>query len=182
MADSSTVARPYAKAIFEMARDKKALQNWDVVLKLLAYIAQDVEVIDFINNPSTTAEQQVDLFLSIVAKSKINFDQNGVANFLKALAENHRLLVLADVYLQYAQRRALYEKTIEVKVISYAPLTKSQEDKLIARLTTRLQREVTLNVEIDKSLKGGAIIRAGHLVFDASVGTQVNKLRGILAA
>ncbi len=182
MADNSTVARPYAKAIFEMARDTKALQNWDVVLKLLAIVAQDKAVVDFVNNPTVTTNQQIELFSSIVASYKINLDKGSIVNFITVLSENHRLLVLADIYFQYAQRRAIYEKNIEVKVISYAPLTKSQEEKLISRLSTRLKRDVTLNVEIDKSLKGGAIIRAGHLVFDASVGTQINKLGAILAA
>ena len=182
MADSSTVARPYAKAIFEMARDLKALQIWDVVLKLLAITAQDKEVIEFIKNPSTTKEQHVSLFVSVVNNYKLAISKDDLVNFITVLAENHRLLVLADIYFQYAQRRAIYEKNIEVKVLSYAPFTKDQEAKLIERLSARLKRDVTLNIEIDESLKGGAIVYAGHLVFDASVGTQINKLGAILAA
>lgn len=182
MADNSTVARPYAKAIFEMARDLKSLQNWDFVLKLLAMTSQDKAVINFVNNPSVTIAQHIELFLAMVTEYKVNVDRENLINFITVLAENHRLLVLADIYFQYAQRRAIFEKSIEVEVISYAQLTKSQEEKLIERLSKRLNRDVTLKVEIDKSLKGGAIIRAGHLVFDASVGTQINKLGAILAA
>lgn len=182
MADSSTVARPYAKAIFEMARDSQTLQEWDAALKLLAIVSQDNEVVGFVTNPSVTINQRVELFESIVATYKNMPKHQDVVNFLSVLAENHRLLVLSDIYLQYAERRAMFDKTMEVNVITYAPLTKEQEQKLIARLSTRLNRQVTLNIEIDESLKGGAIIRAGHLVFDASVGTQINKLGAVLAA
>lgn len=182
MADSSTVARPYAKAIFEMARDSKNLQNWDFALKLLAMVSQDKAVINFVTNPSVTITQRVEFFLSMVSTYKSVPSDVDMTNFLTALAENQRLLVLADIYVQFAERRAMHDKTMEVKVITYAALTKAQEEKLITRLSARLNRDVTLNVEIDKSLKGGAIIRAGHLVFDASVGTQINKLGAILAA
>jgi F-type H+-transporting ATPase subunit delta len=182
MADSSTVARPYAKAIFEMARDSKTLQKWDVALKLLAIVSQDAGVVSFVNNPSVSTKQRIDLFDSIVSTFKNMPEHIELVNFIGVLAENHRLLVLSDIYFQYAERRAMHDKTIEVHVTTYAPFTKEQEEKLIVRLSARLNRQVTLSVEIDESLKGGAIIRAGHLVFDASVGTQINKLAAILAA
>lgn len=182
MADISTVARPYAKAIFEMARDAKKLQNWDDVLNILAIISKDPAVVDFVQNPTTSFEQRVDLFVSVVANYNISVEKQHVVNFLTALVENNRLLALPDIHFQYAQHRAAFEKSIEVQVVSYSPLTDLQQEKLIAKLAAKLQRDVKLQVEIDKSLKGGAIIRAGHLVFDASVGTQINKLGGVLTA
>lgn len=182
MADTSTVARPYAKAIFELARDSKALAEWDGVLNFLAMLSQDNRVLNFIHNPESTAVQHVDLFMSVLNDIKLSGNQELVSNFLSTLAENNRLPTLEEVYLQFVALRTEFEKTIEVSVISYAPLTKIQEQKLIERLTAKLQRNVALNVTVDKSLQGGAIIRAGHLVFDASVGTQIKKLGSEIAA
>ena len=182
MADTSTVARPYAKAIFELARDNKALAEWDAVLNLLAMLSQDDNVLNFIHNPESTAEQQVELLMSVVKDAKLDGNEELVNNFLLTLAENHRLPALKDMYLQFVEMRTEFEKTIEVSVVSYAPLTQAQEQKLTERLTAKLQRNVALNVTVDKSLQGGAIIRAGHLVFDASVGTQIKKLGSELAA
>lgn len=182
MADNSTVARPYAKAIFEMARDSSSLQCWDSLLKLLAITVQDEAFIKFVKNPSVTAEQTLELLSSIVDSYHISIKQTLITSFLNLLIENHRLLVLTEIYLQYIQLRENYERNIEVHVVSYAPLTKLQEEKLVARLTARLNRNVRLNVEIDKSLKGGAVIKAGHLVFDASVGSQIKKLSAVLVS
>jgi F-type H+-transporting ATPase subunit delta len=93
-----------------------------------------------------------------------------------------RLILLADVYIQYQALRAEQEKTLEVKVSSYDSLTAEQQQKLSQSLSQRLQREITLNVTIDKSLLGGAIIQAGDLVIDGSVRGKLNKLRTSLAA
>lgn len=182
MADSSTVARPYAKAIFEIARDAKDLQRWDFVLKLLASVARANAIVDFVSNPSVTPKQHVELLVAIVSEYKNIPDNFLLANFLSVLAENRRLLALSEIYAQFSELYAAFEKTIEVRVLTFAPFTKTQEVKLSTRLAERLQRNVTLKIEIDKSLKGGAIIQAGHLVFDASVGTKINKLGAFLAA
>lgn len=182
MADTSTVARPYAKAVFELARDNKDLANWGTVLELLAMLSVDESVVEFIHNPASTAAQQVELLMAVVDASGLTVDKTLVNNLLLVLAENYRLPALVDLETQFSAMRADFEKTIEVSVVSYSPLTKSQQESLIERLTSKLQRKVELNVSVDKSLQGGAIIRAGHLVYDASVGTQINKLSSTLTA
>ncbi len=182
MSDYSTVARPYAKAIFEFALEHKKVAKWSEILNCLAQIVSDPLAINFIRNPSSTPDQHSELLLSVAEELQKPKEQEFVKNLLHLLALNKRLLVLPSISSQYDALRAEHEKTLTVDVISFTPLTHDQEDRLIMRLSHRLQRSVTLNVSIDKSLRGGAIIRAGHLVFDASVETQIKKLGANLAA
>jgi F-type H+-transporting ATPase subunit delta len=182
MSDNSTVARPYAKALFEFAIDRKQLAKWAHTLEALALIASDSATMDFIQNPSISHEQHGELVFSVLNQIDTAVDKEYVGNLLSLLAENNRLQVLPSICFQYDLLRAEYEKTLAVEVLSYAPLTKTQEENIIEKLSKKLGRSVSLNVTIDKSLQGGAVIRAGHLVFDASVGTQIKKLSGTLAA
>ena len=182
MADSNAVARPYARAIFEFALENKALGLWSKTLGTLAQIASSKSTVDFIKNPSSLPLQHAEFMIMVLSQLTHSQCDEFTQNFLNVLADNKRLLVLPDIYGQFQLLREEYEKTIEVEVISFSHLTKQQETALVERLSKRLQRKVILNVKIDKSLHGGAIIRAGHLVFDASVVAQVQKLSSFVAA
>ncbi len=182
MADVNTVARPYAKAVFELALEQGQVSEWSVLLASLKQIICDPIAINFVRNPSTTPKQQAELFYSVVDKFHKLKDKDCVKNFLHLLAENNRLMALPNISSQFDQLRADQEKTLTVDVISFSSLTDTQEQQLIKKLSERLQRQITLNVRIDKSLQGGAIIRAGHLVIDGSVATQIKKLSANLAA
>ena len=105
-----------------------------------------------------------------------------VNHLVGLLADNKRLQALPDIYLQYEALRAEQEKTLTAKVSSFAVLTSAQQQHLISSLSQRLQRQVTLDVSIDTSLLGGAVIRAGDLVIDGSVRGKLNKLSSNLAA
>lgn len=182
MTDSSTVARPYAKAVFELAKENNKLADWELFLKTMDYVSQDVNFLEFVKNPSSTYQQHGELALALSVDLEPSIDTDLVRNFLILLAENRRLQVLSEIYAQYRTLRAEYEKTMEVVVQSFSALTESQEKDLTERLSKKLGRSVSLKITIDRSLQGGAIIRAGHLVFDASVGTQIKKLSAALVA
>ncbi len=182
MADSYTVARPYAKAVFELALQHQQVSEWSAVLVCSKQIVADPQTMSFIRNPSTTPEQQCELILAVLETVYPFKDKTRVENFLHLLAQNKRLLALPSICTQFDQLRATYEKTLTVDVISFSPLTTAQQQLLIKQLSRRLQREITLNIQIDESLQGGAIIRADHLVIDGSVATQIKKLRANLAA
>lgn len=182
MADSYTVARPYAKAVFELALQHRQVSEWSDVLVCSKQIVTDPQTVSFIRNPSTTPEQQCELIFAVLEKIYQIKDKTQVENFLHLLAENKRLLALPSICEQFNELRAAYEKTLTVEVITFAPLTSAQTQLLIKQLSRRLQREITLDIQIDKSLQGGAIIRADHLVIDGSVATQIKKLSANLAA
>ena len=182
MSDTTTIARPYAKAIFKLALAAKELAAWSTILHDLAQSVRDPDAHHFICNPATTAAQQTQLLLTVCAKTKRMNDMTLVNHLVGLFADNKRLQALPDIYLQYEALRAEQEKTLTAKVSSFAVLTSAQQQHLISSLSQRLQRQVTLDVSIDTSLLGGAVIRAGDLVIDGSVRGKLNKLSSNLAA
>ena len=178
----TTIARPYAKAIFEHAHAAKQLGAWSIILFDLAQAALNPHASCFIDNPATTAEQQSQLLLSVFAQSGKTKEIATIENFIGMLAQNKRIQLLPDISAQFEVLRAEQEKTLTVNVSSFSELSDEQQQNLIKSLSQRLQRQITLNVSIDKSLLGGAVIRAGDLVIDGSVRGKLNKLGTNLAA
>ena len=184
MSDITTIARPYAKATFKHALDAKSLSTWSTILHELAQAVMDSACNEFICNPATTSDQHVNLLLEVCAETNsISLEDSKVLNNLvNLLAENKRLLALPDIYAQYEALRAEQEKTLTAYVSSFAELTSKEHEHLVNALSQRLQRQVTLDVTIDTSLIGGAVIHAGDLVIDGSVRGKLNKLGSTLAA
>ncbi len=182
MSDHTTIARPYAKAIFNHALAAKHLAEWSIMLHNLAQAVLHPDVDYFICNPATTAASQVQLLLAVCANVKSADEKKIMENLVNVLANNKRLLVLPSIYAQYEALRAEQEKTLTVSVSSFTELTSTEQKNLIESLSQRLQRQVTLEITVDKSLLGGAIIHAGDLVIDGSVRGKLNKLGTSLAA
>ena len=182
MSTSKTIARPYAKAVFEHANSHNELENWSKRLEILAAIVLDSNATQFIHNPATTAAEQAALLLNTCNEYVAKDDKQYLEQFIQLLAVNKRLLVLPEIFSLFEIMRAEKEKTLVVDVISYAKLSKDQQKKLIDSLNKRLQLQVVLNIIIDKSLLGGAVINAGGLVIDGSVRGKLNKLSASLAA
>ena len=176
MAEKTTIARPYAQAAFEIAKIEGDLRAWSEMLQLLAVVVSDTAMQNLLGNPEISREKLVDLIQSIcgdklTAKGK---------NFVNVLAENGRLNVLTEIAEQYELQRAESEKTVEAEVTSAFPLSDAQKKQLVEGLKKRLGRDVTLVAKTDDSIIGGAIVRAGDLVIDGSVTSQLNKLSNTL--
>lgn len=178
MSDSTTIARPYAKAIFEHALAEKHLAQWSEYLFVLAQAVLDSNASRFIANPASTTEQHIEL-LTLACSAKEN---KPLANFISLLASNKRLKLLPEIKALYEAHRAEQEKTLDVDVISFSDVSAAQQQQLSDALSKRLQRNVSLKISIDPSLLGGAVIRAGDLVIDGSVRGKLNKLSTDLAA
>jgi F-type H+-transporting ATPase subunit delta len=176
--DWITVARPYAKAVFEAAIDEegKALAEWSVILEELSFVASQPNVTFFIKRPDILPDESAAVFSSILNLDNKNKKNEVVERFLQLLAKAGRLGALPAIHYLYEQLRADYEKTIEASVIVFEPLTKEQEKALTASLKKRLNRDVHLTTQVDKSLLGGAIVKAGDLVMDGSVRGRMHRL------
>lgn len=190
MSDNTTIARPYAKAIFQVACEQKQLAAWSIILQNLAYIILDSAVEEFILNPASSEALQSQLILTVIYSQQLKNMQSTPMNAMKAfvenlvqlLAQNKRLLLLPEISGQFELLRAEQEKTLTVQVASFAKLSHAQQQQLTDRLSQRLQRQVTLDLSIDTTLLGGAVIRAGDLVIDGSVRGKLNKLATALVA
>lgn len=180
MSDSTTLARPYAKAIFEHALAENKLAEWSQYLLILAQAVLSSEGFDFLTNPASTAEQHIEL-LNTLCGATLKEDKS-LNNLITLLSTNKRLLLLPEIKGLYEVHKAEQEKVLDVDVISFSTVSADQQKQMIASLSQRLQRKVSLTISIDPSLLGGAVIQAGDLVIDGSVRGKLNKLSTELAA
>lgn len=171
MSELITVARPYAQAAFDLARETAALQGWSDALVFAAAVAGDEAMSEAIDNPNLTVDKRAEMFISVCAD---RLDDSG-RNFIRLLAENGRLSILPEIAELFEKLRIEEEGSIEAKVISARPLSDAQQADIIAALKKRFDREVTLQCETDESLLAGAIIRAGDTVIDGSMRGRLEK-------
>lgn len=180
MSETITIARPYAKAIFEHAQHANQCATWSNILNALAMALLTPEARSFIANPGSTKEAHLMLLDAVVAAASKD-EQTPAHELLALLVENKRIGLLPDIKVIFDSLRQEAEKTIKVQVQSFSPLSTTQQKALIEQLSQRLKREVELEQSIDSSLLGGAIIHAGDLVIDGSVRGKLNKLANSLA-
>lgn len=172
MAEAITIARPYANAVFALAHEKGELKAWSDLLATLSLCVADPKMQSIITSPAVSDEQVITLLAEIAGEL---LSQDG-RNFLALLAENNRLMILADIAVIFEELRAEAEQTMVADVVSSRALTPEQEQKIATALKARFGRDVTLNSSVDESLLGGAIIRAGDLIIDGSALGKLNRL------
>lgn len=177
MSDLTTAARPYARAVFELARETKSFADWSERLQLLSAVLHDVQMGAILDAPSIGGAERAELVLKVCGEQ---IGEPG-ANLVRLMAENGRLKLMADVTALYEVLRAEAEGKVDAQVIAAQPLSDDQQAAIAASLAKRLGSEVSLSVEIDENLLGGAIIRANDLVIDGSVRGRLNKLASQLA-
>ena len=182
MSDFETAARPYSKAIYELAVEQKNLPFWSDVLQLAAQVAAEEEMETLITSPSINGAQLIEIFTSVLSSvegaPEINQE---VQNMMRLLVENDRMLSLPAIYEGFETLKQAADGSIEVKVTSARKLTIKQEKAIASQLKKRLGKEVSISSEIDQSLIAGAIIRAGDLVIDGSALGRLSKLTSILS-
>lgn len=172
MAELTTLARPYAKAAFEAAVEAGSLSEWSANLGLVSAVVNGMAVKAALSSPSLTGEQQATLVIDLCGDEIVG----QVKNFIAILAENKRIPLMTEIVSLFEILKANQEMKVDVNVISAFPLSDANEKRLAAALKTKLQREVVLHSETDKSLIGGTVIRAGDLVIDGSVRGKLAKL------
>jgi len=172
MAESITLARPYAKAAFEVALADKELGTWSQALRLLAGIAANETVQRQLLSPALTAGQQADTLIGLCKEDLSPKAQN----FVRLLAENKRLTLLREVSELFDVLKTNQEKTVDVELSTAFELNTDVVNKITQALQTRLNREINLQTRVDRHLIGGAVIRAGDTVIDSSVRGKLTKL------
>jgi F-type H+-transporting ATPase subunit delta len=174
MAEKTTVARPYARAVFEIAREQGSLAAWSGFLERGSLAASDKRVQSLVNNPAVSREALAELFIEICGDSA---GAHG-ASFIRVLAQNGRMAWLPEIAAEYEALRAEAENIVDVQVTSAVALDAAQRESFTASLRRRLGREVRLHCDTDEKLLGGAVIRAGDLVIDGSLFGRLQRLAG----
>ncbi|HHV47392.1 MAG TPA: F0F1 ATP synthase subunit delta [Rhodocyclaceae bacterium] len=164
MAESVTIARPYAEAAYRLAKESGAQGLWSQRLQRLALIAQDKEMTEVMTNPRLSTEQVAELFISLSA------DGDAIlANFVRTLAENRRLALLPEISRLFELAKSQEEGVQEAVVYSAFPIDDAQVAALLQQLEPRFGTRLTARVEVDPSLIGGVRVTVGDQMLDASV-------------
>ncbi|WP_295384192.1 F0F1 ATP synthase subunit delta [uncultured Thiodictyon sp.] len=168
----TTIARPYAEAVFASAQGTSQVDAWYEPLQTLAAIAADPQVAEQIGNPNLAAGRVRDMILGVAGDSL----PGELKNLVRLLADNGRLIALPEIAALYEERRVASQGVREVLVRSAFPVDADQEQALATYLSRRLGAQVELRVEQDSDLIGGLEIRAGDLVIDDSVRGKLQQL------
>lgn len=178
MSELSTLARPYAEAVFRMAQGENDLAGWSSRVQSLALIVSDAQVASLIADPAVSAERVANLIIEVAGP---DLGERG-ANFVKVLAENDRLSLLPEIGTQFETLKANAEGTLEATITSAQALTQAQVDDLVAGLKAKFNRAVNVQVAVDAELIGGAVITIGDQVIDGSVKGRLQRMSFALQA
>ena len=176
MSDNITAARPYAKAVFETAQADSSQTAWSEVLGFLSSVATHEEMAEVLESPATNATDKGELLIEVCG-AKCG-DQH--RNFINLLAENGRLILLPEIFQLFEEFCAEADSKIEATVTSAYPLSETQQQAMTEALKKKLGCDVTLVTQIDKTLIGGVIIKAGDLVIDGSTQARLSSLASML--
>lgn len=176
MAESVTIARPYAQAVFRLAWEGRSLAEWSARLQRLAAIAGDSEMAKVIGNPKFSARQIADLFISLSGEP----GNRELASFIGLLAENERFDVLADISDIFEHLKSEDEGVKEAVITSAFPLDDGQLTPLVSQLEAHFGSRLHARVEVDPALIGGVRVAVGDQILDASVRGKLDAMAAAL--
>ncbi len=178
MAELQSLARPYAKAVFELGRETDTLSAFSTALTLLSTTASDPQVAAYISNPRFSRADSAKLIIEVLGARLGGRGQN----LVRLLAENNRISLLPAIAAEFEVLKAEAERRVDVDITTATAVDDAQKQALSAAISKRLSRQVAVTWNTDASLIAGAVIRAGDLVIDGSVVDELTQLRHALTA
>ena len=177
MAEIATVARPYAEALFRVAKSGN-LAAWSELVSEMANVAAHADVQALSQNPNVPEEQVVAIFLALL-KSPLTDEAK---NFVGMLVENGRLSLLPEIGAQFHVLKNAQEGAADAEITSAFELSDAQVKELIATLEKKFGRKLNPSVAVDNSLIGGVRVVVGDEVLDTSVRAKLQQMHVALAA
>lgn len=179
MAELSTVARPYAEALFGAAQaDQAGLAGWAGLVAEMAQVAANPDVRAAVSDPRLDDAQRVELFAGLL-KSAL---PQAARNFLVLLVQNDRLLLLPEIAGQFEALKNRHEGIAVAEITSAFEMSEAQVQELLGGLEKKFGMRLKAQVEVDSSLIGGVRVAVGDQVLDTSVQAQLARMRDTLAA
>ena len=172
-----TAARPYARAAFGYARDRGVLDAFSDMLETAAALVENPRLRALLTDPRLTRARRAEMLGTIGGDL---FDEP-MRRLFQVLGERDRLPILPEVREQFEQLRADHEQRLTAEVVSARELDEPQQERIRAALAKRTGRTVELVPKIDEQLLGGAVVRAGDRVLDASLQRRLQQLAQSLA-
>jgi F-type H+-transporting ATPase subunit delta len=171
----SGVSGRYATALFELARDEKAVDAVMADLAIFdAMLAESADLTRLVRSPVFSAESQSRALAAVL-------DQGGIAgiaaNFLKVLTANRRLFAVADVIRAFRALVARFKGEATADVTVAEALSDANLDALKVALKSVTGKDVALNVKVDPSIIGGLVVKLGSRMVDSSLRTKLNSIK-----
>ena len=175
MSSALTLARPYARAAFEIAHERGTLGEWAGKIAFAAQVAADANIAALFGNPRVSTAQLGSLFLTDGEAADSDFSV-----FVRMLADNGRVAVLPEIGALFEELKLEAERTLKVNVRAASPIEADEIVKLKQALKRRFGRDIEITQSLDADLIGGAIIDAGDVVIDGSVRGRLAALEHVL--
>ena len=177
MAEIATIARPYAEALFQVAKGQN-LAAWGAQLDALAQVAQDADLRQFADHPKAQPAQVVAL-MTAAAKQTL---AGGVQNLLQTVVENGRLAALPEIVAQYHVLANAASGVSDAQIYSAFEISDAQLAELKATLEKRFGRKLDAHVQLEPGLIGGVRVVVGDEVLDTSVKARLERMKVALTA
>lgn len=182
MAELSTIARPYAEALFEAVREGKSEATTAELLDVvdaLASIATDPQVASLVGDPKLSADQLFDLIAGGLPQAM----PASAANLLRVVIENGRLAALPEVARQFRLLKNESEGVADATIESAFPMSEADVAALVVALGKKFPG-ITLKpqVVLDTSLVGGVRVIVGDQVLDGTVKARLAQMHAALTA
>ena len=181
MAELSTIARPYAEALFRVASEDKAtdgLKTWSSLVDSMSQVAADPDMRQMIGDPRWSDEQVYGVFMNAVGGSPSTTAQN----FVRTLIDNDRLAVMPEIGAQFAQLLDAKQGSAEAHISTAFAMDDRDVADLVAALEKKFAIKLKPVVDVDPSLIGGVRVVVGDRVLDTSVRSRLDQMRAVLAA
>lgn len=178
MAEAATLARPYARAAFEYARAQGALEAWGAFFRRMAELVATAPVRDLISSPEASRAERAKLLAELAPRAL----PEGGENLLHLMADHGRLALLPTVEEEFGRLRSRAETTASAVVETAIALDEAAARRLTDAVSERLGRKVEANFRVAPEIIGGAIVRVGDQVIDASLATRLMRLARAMAA
>jgi len=175
MAEAITVARPYAQAVFETAKQASRLKEWLAVLEAGTNILAEPLVVEHVKSPNIDPEKLYGFMAGLVEKFSAPLDK-AAQNFLRILIENKRLELLPHITSVYKKLCATEQSRADAMVESAFPLSDQELSALGEKLSRRFNRTITPTLKVNPKLVGGVRVTVGDVVIDGSVRARLTEL------
>jgi len=178
MAEISTIARPYAVAAYQLAKDTKSLDKWSEMLGLVSAVVSNPTMQSFVNDPKITADVLLTSILKVCGDKLTEQGQN----LIKLLVEYGRMSILPAIAHAFEVLKAQDEGVLEARIIAAVKPSEAETKDLVNRLETKFGKKIDATVSVDPEIIGGFKIIVGDTVIDASVQGQLQNLAYTLSA
>ncbi len=175
---STGIAQRYATAVFDIAKEGKAIKALESdVAALEAAMNDSADLRTLLTSPLYSREEQSAAISAIAKKMKLS---DTTSNVLALLASKRRLFVMPQLLAVLQDMLADARGEVTAEITTAKKLTKAQSDKLAKTLKAQVGKSITIKETVDERIIGGLIVKVGSKMIDTSIASKLNALQNTM--